>query len=543
MLTCINGSWKLPVGYFLVEGVTAEQKASLVKSCLDVVTECGVDIFSVTFDGCAANFSMAKILGCNIETNFINPVFFHKDKELVIFPDPSHMLKLIRNTLGDKLILTNGNGDSICWSYIELLVELQEKEGFHLANKIRGSHVNYKKQIMKVRLAAQLLSESVANALEFCSKELSLEQFGNCDATADFIRKFNILFDILNTRNLKAYGYKKPLMTKNYDNIKKFLDEMFDYIKSIKIGNTNILLSKRKTGFIGFLLNIKAILFLYDKLIKTNRIEFLSSYKLSQDHLEIFFSAIRAKGGFNNNPTAAQFKSAYKRMLIHGELKHLTTGNCIPLTDIHILTYNEPELAINKTTGRSKLTSEDFDNIQKNVDTENVVLPPDHDYLADPTRLTEFAEKVIVYIAGFIIKSLENQIKCEQCLESLYNTEKIVNSLQFKKDKGGLRYPSRDLIYLCTVAEEVYIKNKNIYMKDVMHNLLQECIKKCYGKRLFAEVPHDFPSSFINHYPMLIKSVCKKYLNVRLHYSTKSYVDKKDSIRNLYTKLILFKGQ
>ena len=39
-------------------------------------------------------------------------------------------------------------------------------------------------------------------------------------------------------------------------------------------------------------------------------------YKHSQDHIELFFSAVRAKGGFNNNPTALPFQeAAYKRLL------------------------------------------------------------------------------------------------------------------------------------------------------------------------------------------------------------------------------------
>ena len=44
------------------------------------------------------------------------------------------------------------------------------------------------------------------------------------------------------------------------------------------------------------------------------------TYKLSQDHLELFFSAVRAAGGFNN-PTAQQFMAAYKRLLLRSTIK------------------------------------------------------------------------------------------------------------------------------------------------------------------------------------------------------------------------------
>lgn len=65
----------------------------------------------------------------------------------------------------------------------------------------------------------------------------------------------------MNSRNLNAYGYKKPLKPSNYDNINQFLYNMLDYVKSLEIGTTNILHSNRKTGFLGFMASIKSLLF------------------------------------------------------------------------------------------------------------------------------------------------------------------------------------------------------------------------------------------------------------------------------------------
>jgi hypothetical protein len=57
---------------------------------------------------------------------------------------------------------------------------------------------------------------------------------------------------------------------------------------------------------------------------------------LSQDHLELFFSAIRSALGYNNNPTAKQFSAAYKQLLIRHEIKGVG-GNCLPLDSTSIL--------------------------------------------------------------------------------------------------------------------------------------------------------------------------------------------------------------
>lgn len=46
-------------------------------------------------------------------------------------------------------------------------------------------------------------------------------------------------------------------------------------------------------------------------------------------------------------------------------------------------------------------------------------------------------------------------------------------SLQFKKDKGGLHYPSNDVIAICEMAEKIYANNKFLGMENPLHQLTQ----------------------------------------------------------------------
>lgn len=541
MLTCVNGSWKIPIGYFLIDGLKADQKASLVKQALDLIEPSGVRVVSLTFDGCPANFAMCKVLGCTLDKGNINSVFVHNEKKVAIFPDPSHMLKLIRNTFGDKKELMDGNYKKINWGFIKKLVDLQENEEMHMANKLKRAHLFFRKQIMKVKLAAQTFSNSVADAIEFCTDDLELKDFENSKATTTFIRNINNIFDILNSRSLLARGHKKPVTEKNFGEKLFFLQQMYDYIASINIDGINIIDSQRKAGFLGFLVCIKSLIFLYQEFVKGNKdFKFLCTYKLSQDHLEYFFSSIRAKGGFNNNPSARQFKSAFKKLLVHGELKHITSGNCIPLTDIPILTYTKPEILINLSTDRHSLLNDiERDNTsQQHLDYN--VIDNDHDYLADPSRLTEFAKSVITYIAGFVVRSVAKTVKCQHCL-SVLRQDKF-KSLQAKKDKGGLVYPSGDVIKICEIAEKIFRRNK--FIKNPLHHLVQKCLKECLSLNFFNTIAEHFnEQSFINnHYGLLIKIICLCYFKTRIHYATKN-LNKNENIRNIYTKLILFKGQ
>ncbi|XP_064470498.1 venom metalloproteinase antarease TserMP_A-like [Ornithodoros turicata] len=61
---------------------------------------------------------------------------------------------------------------------------------------------------MKVNLAAQTLSASIADALEFCDQDLNIASFQGCEATVSFLRRFDRLFDILNSRNPLAKNFK-----------------------------------------------------------------------------------------------------------------------------------------------------------------------------------------------------------------------------------------------------------------------------------------------------------------------------------------------
>lgn len=63
MLVGVNAHWKIPIAYFLIDSVSAEDKANLVKGCLLQLESSGVLIKALTFDGCAANLAMCNVLG------------------------------------------------------------------------------------------------------------------------------------------------------------------------------------------------------------------------------------------------------------------------------------------------------------------------------------------------------------------------------------------------------------------------------------------------------------------------------------------------
>lgn len=107
-------------------------------------------MINITFDGAPVNFTVSKLLGCNLDVDNLKT---EMNNGAYIFPDPSHMVKLVRNTLGDKEVLLDENNNEINFQYIVKLNELQENEGLHLANKLKKSHILFSKQKMKTKFS------------------------------------------------------------------------------------------------------------------------------------------------------------------------------------------------------------------------------------------------------------------------------------------------------------------------------------------------------------------------------------------------------
>lgn len=69
------------------------------------------------------------------------------------------------------------------------------------------------------------MSMSVVKALTLCNELLESSLFVNTEGTTEFITIFNNLFDIFNLRSSGLYGYKKPLLIKNADEIFTYLEK------------------------------------------------------------------------------------------------------------------------------------------------------------------------------------------------------------------------------------------------------------------------------------------------------------------------------
>ena len=293
---------------------------------------------------------------------------------------------------------------------------------------------------MKVNLAAQSLSSSVADALDYCNVKLKLSQFQGSEATSKFLRIFDRLFDICNSRNSLAKNFKAPLRKTNQAYVDAFLDEAFSNIISLTdCARHPMHSSRRKTGFIGFLVAIKSLKAMYTDLVAPEPapLKFLLTYKMSQDHLELFYAAVRSSGGCSNNPTSSQFISIYKQLLMGHQIEG-GHGNCIVQDTTSILNAVEDRCSIHEVqTGTSDVALARRYDLELRMPSEQ-----DHDYADVPnvSELSEYKEAAISYIAGYVVKMVVKMISCPKCVSALTvstNTHSHIPFFVFK-DNGGL---------------------------------------------------------------------------------------------------------
>ncbi|KAF2883814.1 hypothetical protein ILUMI_22345 [Ignelater luminosus] len=168
---------------------------------------------------------------------------------------------------------------------------------------------------------------------------------------------------MLNSRNPFGKGYKAPITPSTLNYFEEVFEKTTKYLQSLSIDGTPILCHNRKTFAFGFIMIMQSTLGVARDLFNLgeNTFKYLLCYKCSQDHLELYFSCIRSKGGWNNNPNAMQLKKALRQLLFKNFVTcsiHANCGNfgssCTPVFEF-------------RSESRSNLVEDSEDDIDANI--------------------------------------------------------------------------------------------------------------------------------------------------------------------------------
>ena len=584
LLVGTRAHWKCPIGYFLTDKITAKDQANLVLKALELAAKADLKVWSVTADGTAVNLTTFETLGCDfsgtyndMKTSFSHPT---TGENVYAICDPCHMLKLARNALADYGSFVDCKGQSVRWKDIKDLQNLQQSAGLNLKNKLSSNHHRFQKHKMNVQLAAQTISSSVADAIEFLEKSPKFPNFEGCLGTVKFIRVIDRLFDMLNSRNPHGQGFKAPLRPHTKDTWEEIFLSSAKYLLSLQTASTTSQLlcnSQRKTFVIGFTACIKSTIAMSSQMfsLPNNPFKYLLTYKFSQDHLELLFSCIRSKGGWNNNPNVLQLKYAIRNMLMRNAITASKNANCVDFTGCNNII----------PIFHSKKHIPDEDQPQHNEVSESIS-SADTDIDSICTHLNEdghgeFLSNVLFYIAGYIVSKLNKKLQCTECKKcllaqptevpanghdysaNLYHNAGTAASFTTFINRGGLQIPSTSVFRIIEYCERVFkstaiskIDGQQIHVSNASNLNKRMIITVCHYFSLDTTIDlfleHEKGMNEVvvedEHTTKLIKCIADKYFTLRLYNMGKKYTREvinsgKQSDRHRFNKLTLFNNQ
>lgn len=562
----VGPDFKIAVGYFLLNGLQATDRAVLNLEVIKSIDSTGAKVISVTGDGLYANKAVAELLGADFKSNkpFFPRPSTPNEKIYIIF-DPPHMLKLVRKYLSEHQLYYKGN--EIRWDLLIKLAEKQDKDNFELGNKLTKRHINWKQAPMVVRLAAETLSNSVADTLEQLNED-NYDDFIGCAELVKFIRLHNNVFDFLNYGEGKNSDdhFKNSLCESNIDKFIALSNEYKEFVSNLEIdqasGKKNkkrtikkkVLSSKSSMGFFGFWHNLTSAIEIYYDYVQSGSLKKFDNFQFSQDHLETFFSLVRSSLGSNNNPNTEQFKSAYKKLLICTPNLSAKGTNCI-ISATNLLTVSSAHTptktpAIHQAQLPEEVSSA-IERIQSGMDYNSLI----------NQEMDDYERHTHAYLASIIetnvTKNMKNRslTECMDCLNIFSENNKFNDS--FLKKKGQSKHISQP----CSSTVEIVMASSTIMknLQSVTHihfNIMLNAILSCldidllYDRSNFNDHEnHDVQSNSLEsleHKDQFIRKILREYLHIKsrkICNRVTAEEHKAGNIRKRNTKNIIFAGQ
>lgn len=495
MVRGICQSWKQPLSYFFSHStLKASDLLPIIKKTVRKLKTIDLKVVGLTSDMGSNFYKLSQLLNISTTQSYFT---VDADKIFYIFDTP-HLEKATRNNWLNNYYIDGEKTGS--WEYIEEFYNIDKKAQYRTAPKLTDIHINPNNfQRMKVKYATQIFSKSVSAGMTTLISLGSLSTAATF--TAEFIERFNTLFDILNSSKLYSSDSNKQAFTNSREQA-TFLNETKDFLQRLKV----IRKSDRKdiTNTIKsikcWIITINSVMQLFEYLQQqsSNSITFLLTRRLNQDCLENFFGVIRSQNGNACNPTPIQFYYAFKKHF-SVEYSKIDTGNCAADEDT-ILTKCQ-DVVSNRDVILPPITQK-----QVNFNLDN------YDYRNMP--VTE--ENVFIYICGYLLRRIFTKHFCDTCAvlaekNSNLNTCNIYTYFKaYNNEKGtfgNLYIPS---VIFVNYIKELHIKffaNFSIITKE---NVMQQMLEiLCLIP--FLHVCPEFPKMYL----------LKLFIRVRVYYVLK----------------------
>ena len=274
----------------------------------------------------------------------------------------------------------------------------------------------------------------------------------------------DLAFDLMNSCHPLSKGIKQPVTCPYFKRYwAKACYNLTDYIFALKDERGNLLRNGRhKTVIWGFAFSIQSVKAMAEELLyhSLQQFHYVLTYKFSQDPIELLFNKIQRWGGWNNNPSAKDFRLALRRIVIRNSIEPSKTGNCTNFEDA----FSESQGLLDFSWKRKQKPVDLVDSSASDtfsISAERMLIEND---LNSPNILRD---NVLYYASGFIVSSLLSKLDCTSCRSELlldpndcYASNMSLFPFYAKfttsKQKGGLVFPSIAVLKIVKATEVIF---------------------------------------------------------------------------------------
>ncbi|XP_076091095.1 uncharacterized protein LOC143063058 [Mytilus galloprovincialis] len=311
---------KFPLAGFATLSITADFLYPIIWKAIRILetSAAQLKVLFLTCDGASANRKFFNLHGqVNDFVYFTDNPFSEDGRKIYFVSDVPHLIKTTRNCYSNSFSHLNtrklwNNGKDISWIHLLTMFEQHcEMSLYTPCPKLTRSHLDLTPfGRMKVNLAAQVLSSTVANALEMMYGD-------NVSETVNFLRIIDKFFDCLNVRNLYEGRNKRNPNLNPYTNIN---DERLqwltgDFLSYFDLWEQSVMqrpgefTNKQRKGMLlsrqtltGLKISVLSIVACVKFLLEIGA-KFVLTHNFNQDPLEQHFGHYRHRAGDNSNPT------------------------------------------------------------------------------------------------------------------------------------------------------------------------------------------------------------------------------------------------
>jgi len=321
MVRGITSTLRYPLAAYATNTASCTSLYNIIWECMEYIElTAGLKVLYICCDGAIQNRQFFQLHGTGNELVYkTKNLYASEERDVYFISDPPHLLKTSRNCYANSFAHSDVRhmwfSSNISWAYIEKLYEEKCcKSEYSMCPKLTRQHLQlntYSK--MRVSLAAQVLSATVANALEHCYGD-------HVAATVRFIRVMNKWFDVLNVKNVYEGKHKnnddlQPFTDLNDPRLRWLEEDFLNYLDDWKdackkrAGNfskkerLNMQLSRQTlSGLRQTSQSVAEIV----RILLASGAPFVLTSHMNQDPLEQLFGHCRHKGGANSNLNVAE---------------------------------------------------------------------------------------------------------------------------------------------------------------------------------------------------------------------------------------------